>query len=369
MDALMKKLGTLFNKLYGSPLGMGVAGLIVGLIIGLPIFGWGLTPVRYEGAGPAKLYEDFKLDYMQMAIDSYALNNDAIAAQRRYKDLGKDADQLWEKINQTTSPDKQPAVSKFGSVVSLASAPTTPGTIQGTPAKPPTGQTPTVTQLTLQGTPVVQPTMTSEKPQSGLGGVLRSFLIIVLLLAVVVGLAFWVRSRRQPPAQPGSKSTPSQPPAEDEVETAQSEQPQEAPMAQYMASYKVGDDLFDDSYSIDSPTGEFLGECGVEISETIGVGDPKKVTAFEVWLFDKNDIQTVTQVLMSEHAFKDNTTRVRLSAKGEPVPVSPGGWTELETQSLRLVVRVVDMAYGEGALPANSFFDHFILQLDVYKKA
>jgi hypothetical protein len=44
------------------------------------------------------------------------------------------------------------------------------------------------------------------------------------------------------------------------------------------------------------------GECGVGISETIGVGDPKKVTAFEVWLFDKNDIQTVTKVLMSAHA-------------------------------------------------------------------
>jgi hypothetical protein len=27
----------------------------------------------------------------------------------------------------------------------------------------------------------------------------------------------------------------------------------EAPMAQFMASYRLGDDLFDDSFSIDSP--------------------------------------------------------------------------------------------------------------------
>ena len=69
--------------------------------------------------------------------------------------------------------------------------------------------------------------------------------------------------------------------------------------------------MFDDSFSVDSPSGEFLGECGVGISETIGVGDPNKVSAFEVWLFDKNDIQKVTKVLMSAHAFLDLAT-VRL---------------------------------------------------------
>jgi hypothetical protein len=143
---------------------------------------------------------------------------------------------------------------------------------------------------------------------------------------------------------------------------------EETPMVQFMASYKLGDDLFDDSFSIDSPSGEFLGECGVGISETIGVGDPKKVTAFEVWLFDKNDIQTVTKVLMSAHAFMDEATRQRLVAKGEPVLVEPGTETVLETQSLRLVVRVVDMGYGEGALPAQSFFDRVLLELAVWRK-
>jgi hypothetical protein len=139
-------------------------------------------------------------------------------------------------------------------------------------------------------------------------------------------------------------------------------------MAQFMASYKLGDDLFDDSFSIDSPGGEFLGECGVGISETIGVGDPKKVTAFEVWLFDKNDIQTVTKVLMSAHAFMDDTVRQRLAAKGEPVQATPGSQVVLETATLQLVARVVDMAYGEGALPEESFFDNMIIELAVWQK-
>ena len=69
-----------------------------------------------------------------------------------------------------------------------------------------------------------------------------------------------------------------------------------------MTTYVMGDDLYDGSISIDTQGGDFLGEYGVGVSEIIGVGDPKKVTALEIWLFDKNDIKTATKVLMSAHA-------------------------------------------------------------------
>ena len=69
-------------------------------------------------------------------------------------------------------------------------------------------------------------------------------------------------------------------------------------IAQFMTSYNLGDDLYDDTFSIDASNGEFLGECGAGISDTIGVGDPKNISSFEVWLFDKNDIQTVTKVII-----------------------------------------------------------------------
>ncbi|MBP8858167.1 MAG: hypothetical protein KBG60_09095, partial [Anaerolineaceae bacterium] len=108
--------------------------------------------------------------------------------------------------------------------------------------------------------------------------------------------------------------------------------------------------------------------CGVGISETIGVGDPKKVTAFEVWLFDKNDIQTVTKVIMSDHAWNDVAISQRLAAKGEPVLMAPGKQVLLETASLILEARVVDVAYGQGSLPANSFFDRLTLELAVWPK-
>jgi hypothetical protein len=107
----------------------------------------------------------------------------------------------------------------------------------------------------------------------------------------------------------------------------------------------------------------------VGISETIGVGDPKKVTAFEVWLFDKNDIQTVTKVLMSAHAFNDPAISQRLASKGEPVLAEPGKRIVLETATLQLEARVVNMNYGQGALPPNSFFDQMTLELAVWPKA
>jgi hypothetical protein len=136
-----------------------------------------------------------------------------------------------------------------------------------------------------------------------------------------------------------------------------------------MTTYNLGNDLYDDSFSIDSQAGEFLGECGVGISETVGVGEPKRVTAFEVWLFDKNDIQTVTKVLMSQHAFSDEATKQRLAAKGEPIPAEAGREMELETATLRLQARVVDMSYGSGALPPESFFDRMTLELTAWLKS
>ena len=140
------------------------------------------------------------------------------------------------------------------------------------------------------------------------------------------------------------------------------------PVAQFMTTYVLGDDLYDDSFSIDAADGSFLGECGMGISETIGVGDPKKVMAFEVWLFDKNDIRTVTKVLMSEHAFRDEALKSRLAAKGEPVLVQSGDVVSMETASLVVTARVVDMAYGGGALPPNSFFERLTIELAAFAK-
>ena len=140
------------------------------------------------------------------------------------------------------------------------------------------------------------------------------------------------------------------------------------PVGQYMSTYVMGDDLYDDSFSIETVSNEFLGETGAGISKTIGVGDPKKVTAIEVWVFDKNDIRTVTKVLMSEHAFNDEGIKAELAPKGEAVLVKPGGIVLLDTQTLTVQARVIDLAYGSGALPPNSFFERLTIEISAWPK-
>jgi hypothetical protein len=143
----------------------------------------------------------------------------------------------------------------------------------------------------------------------------------------------------------------------------------EPPIVQFMTTYLHGDDLYDDSFSIETPAGEFLGETGVGISETLsGAGEAKKVTAFEVWLFDKNDIRTVTKVVMSDHAFNDDAIRAKLAAKGEAVLAKPGDKITLETATLRIQARLVDLAYGSGPVPPNSFYERITIELAAWKR-
>jgi hypothetical protein len=141
------------------------------------------------------------------------------------------------------------------------------------------------------------------------------------------------------------------------------------PITQTMTTYVLGDDLYDESFSIDTGGGEFLGEYGVGVSETIGVGEPKKVAALEIWLFDKNDIKTATKVIMTEHAYNDPNIRARLEPKGELVVVKPQEQVLLETATLQLLATVVDMEYGTGAMPSRSHFERITLELAVWPRS
>jgi hypothetical protein len=332
MDALREQL----NK----PWVIGLAGFLVGLFFGLVVLGWWLWPVEWVDAGPEQLRTEFKEIYLRMAIDSYTLNPDALRAQQRLQEMGPEAEEILENIAQEPGSQNPAAIQAF--------------------------------QALAAGEPVVEATPLEPTPVAETGGLVRTLLPIMCLLTFLLAGGLVAVFLLQNRARAGGFSVPRrQEPARPQPQPDVADYPgmKEAPLqGQFMTTYNLGNDLYDDSFSIDSQAGEFLGECGVGISETIGVGEPKRVTAFEVWLFDKNDIQTVTKVLMSEHAFADETTRQRLAAKGEPVVAEPGREMVLETATLRLVARVVDMSYGSGALPAESFFERMTLEMVVWSK-
>lgn len=331
------------RKLLERPLITGVVGLIVGLIIGLPVLGWGLFPVKWTDAAAEHLRRDLKEDYLRMTIESFGKNEDQQLALQRWRELGSGAPEVLSAVQLDPSLEAE-VVAGFSALV-----------LDGQIGMPEPGM-PTVTPA-------------DEKPDNGINPLLLLAILCLVTLAVGAALFYVLVARKRGGgrnlfaaarhAQEVNRQAPM---------TDYSGEGQDQPVAQFMTTYMLGDDLYDDSFSIDSQSGEFLGECGVSISETIGVGDPKKVTAFEVWLFDKNDIQTVTKVLMSEHAFNDTAISQRLRSKGEPVVIEPGTQVLLETATLQLEARVVDMNYGQGALPSASFFERLTMELAIWPK-
>jgi len=343
----MNKLQQWFKK----PLFAAIAGLLLGLIIGLPILGWWIWPVQWYDAAPYHMRQDLQQQYLCMAIDSYAANSTNPLAEQlaknRYISLGDRSATVMAQlignpgICQTTSIA---AIQAFGTLVSSGSSSVI--------------------------FPTTQPGTSSTGTKSSGGSVILLVLLCVVTIAVGAALfyVFVLRNRKAHLAQTKPEKVFTQEPPVVSRTEAEDVSSSGNPISQFMTTYSLGDDLYDDSFSIDSPSGEFLGECGIGISETIGVGDPKKVTAFEVWLFDKNDIQTVTKILMSQHAYNDPGYRQKLMSKGELILIEPGQKVLLETASLQLEVKVIDANYGQGGLPSGSYFDRLTLEMDVWPK-
>lgn len=331
-------------------------GVVLGLILGL-IIGWGIWPVQWTDLAPYHLRPDLREDYLRMSIYASTTTNDPTIATKAWTELEDTAEDTLAAVRANPKYLSFDQISTFSTVVGATAGEVTPTLEVATP---------------------------EEEGEDGGGPnwlLLGGLCLLFLVLAAAAVYFLVVRGR----ALTGDRAEVLERedvydeqigmeednfPVDLPKEQRQRFQPSEQalPVAQFMTTYMVGEDLYDDSFSVEAPNGEFLGECGVGISETVGVGEPKRVTAFEIWLFDKNDIQTVTKVIMSEHAFDDDRLRVRLESKGEPILAEPGKQILLETATLQLEARIIDMEYGEGAAPDFSFFQRLTLELAVWPK-
>ncbi len=334
-----------------------VAGLIAGLALGL-LYAWVISPVEWKDASPSLLSEPYRQEWMRMAINSYAANRDADLALTRYQALGELGQASMQGVAAKPGSVSTTAIQNFNAVISiLEGEPTTSGGTAVPGAEP---------------TPATKAGASASKLVVPVCGV-------TLLMGILLAAALVLRNRmatRAPRAQAvvGPQSADEEPAAARAAgATARKAQaavtaPAQEPLATFRTIFTLGDDLYDDSFSIESAAGDFLGECGVGIGDMVGVGEPKKVSALEVWLFDKNDIQTVTKVLMSRYAFNDETTRARLSAKGDPILATSGEVIRLQTASLEVEARLVDFKYGEGPLPPESYFERVTIELRAWPR-
>jgi len=315
-----------------------VTGAILGLSIGL-LIGYVLWPVQWTDMTPVVLRADLQRDYLRMTIDSYNRTGDPNVAMERWNNLGEAANTTYQTL--LTEPGYlNPAdIQTFGGLVQ---------SVQGAPIPPADGT----------GTEVPGSTLTSP---------LLIASAVVLLLVLGVSAYYVSRLLRR-----GSGAvTPVMQGAEISRQVEKTNYQSlgiASPITQIVTTYMHGDDLYDESSAINSAGGEFLGEYGVGISDIVGVGTPKKVAALEIWLFDKNDIKTATKVLMSEHAYNDPTIRARLEPKGELVVVKPQEEVLLETATLQLLAKVVDVEYGKSAMPQNSYFEQLVIELAVWPR-
>jgi hypothetical protein len=318
-----------------------VIGIVLGLVLGL-VIAWGIWPVEWTNATPSHLRSDFQSDYLVWVANKYHDNGDPEWARQQL--LGADYQE----------PERERAVKEM--VLSYQEV--LPAMAQGLGGD---------NQVRLEALAQILP---AEEPAKDIWTTLRPVAAVcgVLLLLVLFAAGAWFvvnrlrSSRAERMAEPGVGVIGPRP-AERVSWGVEG-----APLVQFPTTYTLGDDHYDPSFSIELETGEFMGECGVGLSETIGVGAPSKVTAFEVWLFDKSDIRTVTKVLMSDYAFHDEALRAKLAPKGEPVLTEEDKDIVLETKTLRVRARVVEAVYGVGNLPPNSFFERLTIDLAAWAK-
>ncbi len=342
----MESVSNITNRRWVLPL----IALILGVVIGM-VYAWVINPVKWVDGEPQQLRADLQEDYLRMAIDSYSVNKDAELALIRFKAIGENGSVTLIAVSEEPLELSPNAIQGFRAVIEIDEE------SRGTEA--------------------------AEDSSSGILGQVSGFILPICGITILIGLGLVVvlvmRARGRESEEgilvPGmpepANAAPNAVAQSDPVIEALQFEPEatgDDSLATFRTIYALGDDDYDDSFSIESPTGDFLGECGVGIGDLIGAGEPNKVSAFEVWLFDKNDIQTVTKVVLSNYAYNDAETRNRLSAKGDPIVAEPGGVISLQTASLEVEARIVDMTYGESALPSQSFFERLTIEIRAWSR-
>lgn len=353
-----------------------VAGLVVGCLIGWFIMGWWLWPVQYVGdAYTYELNQAEKAEYVAAVVDSYDLTRRVDVAAQRF--AGWETEEKVSALARLFAEYQvQGRTQEAQGIVDLAASLNQMETWDSTAVSQATDQL--VTQYQDEGSteqaqfvilfasemglvtagptgeqvsPAATPAPQVSRPElGGVGLWLALLLALILVAAVAFLIVFLVRRQRLAPTTAMSV---------DESEWL-GEGP--LPLLTKKSVYRLGMDNFDESFSIEGEDGTFRGECGLGISEAMGEDTPRRVLAFEVWLFDKSDIRTVTKVLVSDHAYENEALRNKLAARGEPILAAPGTTITLETTALAVEARVDEMEYGDGT-PPSSYFNSLTVSL------
>lgn len=318
-----------------------IVAFIIGLGLGL-LYAWQINPVQWVDQPPDWLAPQYKANIINTTAVAYSQTNNPAVVTTAFAGWSNPQADICQVAAANTDPALNNIYNEMAKVVSGGQDCSGIAVTDG------------------QGQPTTIP------PEEGGGantGVVLLLILILVALAIAIVFVLRKRSGVMDDDEPSTYyDMPESTPVSDEDGGA-------IPLARFPSNYTYGRDNFDDSHSIENANSDFLGECGVGISESIGTDSPKNVTAFEVWLFDKNDIRTVTKVIMSDHAYFDDALKAKLAPKGEPVLARENEVIVLETAALIINAEIKEMKYGEsGTLPPQSFFESFTIELSAWAK-
>jgi len=323
---------------------LAIVAFVVGWAIGLFIFGWWLFPVQWTDAPPSGLASQYQNQYIETTAIAFAQTNDPQVVRNAFNGW---SDAYTAICTAAAGLTDQAQVNVYNQMAIIMGGQDCSASGVATPVPGTEGQT------------------TAPAEEEG-GGSSLIILLIIVLIVLAAGIILVLRMRRSVTDDEGPSTYYDMP----EAGPISDEEVNAIPLARFPSNYTFGRDNFDDSHSIENANGDFLGECGVGIAESIGSDSPKNVTAFEVWLFDKNDIRTVTKVIMSDHAFYDDAIKAKLAPKGEPILAGENEVVVLETAALIINAEIKEMHYGEGGnLPPQSFFETFTIELSAWAKS
>jgi hypothetical protein len=362
-----------------------VGAFVAGLLIGWFLFGWLLFPVTYPEVPLSEVRTVDQGVYLQSVAQAYQTDPNQALAVQRLQLLGTQAEVEELMGNFAREAQKKGDIAAANQIYALATA---LGMNAGLPL---VQATPAVPQTTVIAVPTVQPATGTGTTSS-----LLPALLGIGILGAGIALALWLLTRRKPtPAPLGAEDYPDseafpayregefspEPIREREVVDSSMATTRQATAAPVPASYRSGlvlqeftatfipgDASYDETFSIDAPGGGYLGECGMTFSEMLN-GDPNRIPAVEVWLFDKSDIRTVTKVLMSDYAYGNPGLREKLAPRGDAILARPGQGFVLDAQTLRLEGEIDDLDYLEAEGPARSAFRELTVTMRVSRQA
>ena len=322
-----------------KPLMIGAAaGLVLGVLLGMLLF-WQVWPVKWTNASTYDLAPEARAAYVQLVTDAAKLDRDYARAARLFEG--------W------FPEEKQQAFADAAKAYQDA------------------GRSDKAQDVQDLGLILQVPTETLPAPEAP-GGLIERLrepclvFVLVLLALVLAALGWRIVSKRRNTQAAGSLEETFRP-VRSKIEAREAPETGTAPATRrWITTYRTGESAYDESFPIETESGEYLGECGVGISEMLGA--PERVTAFEVWLFDKSDIRTVTKVLLSDHAYSDETLRAKLAAKGEIMLAKVGIPFTLDTTNMQVQAQVTELAYDEDDVLPKGVISKLTIELNLETK-